>query len=38
MSLLHFFLVAMFVVIRPQNSYKPSDKIDEDDLRVSLAK
>ncbi|MGB7731026.1 MAG: lysozyme inhibitor LprI family protein [Candidatus Acidiferrum sp.] len=38
MSLLHFFLLSLFLSTRPQNAHKPADMIDEDDLRVYLAK
>jgi uncharacterized protein YecT (DUF1311 family) len=38
MSLLDSFLLALLLAIGPQNAHKPSDKIDEDDLRVYLAK
>ena len=38
MSLLQFFLFSLFLAVGPENAHKPSDKIDEDDLRVYLAK
>ncbi|MGB2632423.1 MAG: lysozyme inhibitor LprI family protein [Candidatus Acidiferrum sp.] len=38
MSLLQFLLLSLFLSTGPQNAHKPSDKIDEDDLRVYLAK
>ena len=38
MCLLPFFLLSLFASTGPQNAPKPSEKIDEDDLRVYLAK
>jgi uncharacterized protein YecT (DUF1311 family) len=38
MSLLHVFLLSLFAFAGLQNAHKPSEKIDEDDLRVYLAK
>ncbi len=38
MSLLHFFLFSLFLAVGPQNAHKQPDKVDEDDLRVYLAK